>query len=93
MQASIAGRTVEHVIVVPRQALQDTGQVLVVDRDDRLRFRSIEVLRVEGNDVFVERGLIDGERVCISAIQAPVDGMKVRPFSPEAAASGAAEGA
>ncbi len=82
VQARIAGRTAEDVAVVPRQALQAPGQVFVVDEEDRLRFRQVEVLRIEGDDALIRSGLSDGERVCISAIQAPVDGMKVRPVSP-----------
>jgi RND family efflux transporter MFP subunit len=79
VQARIAGRTAANVMVIPRQALQNQGRVLVVDADDKLRFRRVEVLRVEGNDALIAAGLAAGERVCISAIQAPVDGMQVRP--------------
>ena len=68
--------------VVPRQALQAPGQVFVVDAEDRLRFREVEVLRLQGDEALVSRGLADGERVCISPIQAPVEGMRVRPVSP-----------
>jgi RND family efflux transporter MFP subunit len=82
LRARIAGRTVEGVAVVPRQALQAPGQVFVVDAEDRLRFREVEVLRLQGDEALVSRGLSDGERVCISPIQAPVEGMRVRPVSP-----------
>lgn len=81
VQARIAGRQAEHVAVVPRQALRGESQVLVVDADDRLRFRQVEVLRLERDDALIASGLQDGERVCISAIQAPVDGMAVRPVA------------
>jgi len=78
VQARIRGRMARGVAVVPRSALHD-GQVLVVDDEDRLRFRDVEVLRVEGDDAFLAGGLSDGERVCLSQLPAPVDGMKVRP--------------
>ncbi len=83
VQASIGGRTAERVAVVPRQALQDGGRVLVVDDENRLRFRDVELLRVEGDEALISAGLRDGERVCISMIQAPIDGMSVRPVSPQ----------
>ena len=82
LRARIAGRTVEGVAVVPRQALQAPGLVFVVDAEDRLRFRAVEVLRLLGDEALVSRGLAAGERVCISPIQAPVEGMRVRPVSP-----------
>lgn len=87
VQARIAGRSVDNVAVVPRQALQTPGRVFIVDNEDRLRFRDVEVLRVEGDDALIRRGLAEGDRVCISPIQAPVEGMQVRPVpSPDVAA-------
>lgn len=79
VQAQIEGREAEGVTVVPRQALRGPGSVLVIDADDRLRFRDVEVLRIEGEDVLIVGGLEGGERVCVSVLQAPVDGMQVRP--------------
>ncbi len=87
VQALIAGRTAADVTVVPRQALQSQSLVLVVDAENRLRFRRVEVLRIEGEEALIASGLADGERVCISAIQAPVDGMTVEPVAPEPAPS------
>ena len=90
VQARIAGHAVENVSVVPRQALQDTGQVLIVDENNQLRFRSVEVLRLDGDQALISDGLSDGEHVLISTIQAPVDGMTVRPIveSPSPVGSG-----
>lgn len=80
VQAQIEGREREGVAVVPRQALRGPGRVLVVDEHDRLRFRDVGVLRIEGENVLITEGLADGERVCVSVLQAPVDGMQVRPI-------------
>jgi RND family efflux transporter MFP subunit len=85
VQARIAGRRAEQVAVVPRQALQGESRVLIVDAANRLRFREVEVLRLHGDNAFISKGLQDGERVCISALQAPVDGMTVRPVAVDAA--------
>jgi RND family efflux transporter MFP subunit len=82
VQATIAGRTVDDVAVVPRQALQARDRVFVLDAEDRLRFRDVEVLRVDGDQALIGSGLRDGERVCTSPIQAAVDGMRVRPVGP-----------
>jgi RND family efflux transporter MFP subunit len=82
VQARIAGRAEQNVAVVPRQALQGRGRVFVVDDEDRLRFRDVEVLRVDGDEALIRSGLRDGERVCTSPIQAAVEGMRVRPVGP-----------
>ncbi len=79
VQARIAGRAAKDIAIVPRQALQARDRVFVIDAEDRLRFRDVEVLRIEGDEALIRRGLGVGERICISPIQAPVDGMRVRP--------------
>ena len=81
VEAEIAGRRVEGVYVLPRTALRtDSGDdlVYVVDAEDRLRFKAVEVLRAERDDVIVGSGLEPGDRVCISPMAAAVNGMAVR---------------
>lgn len=78
VQAEIQGRLVENVIRLPRSAMRDATQVLVVDTEDRLRFRQVTVLRMEHDEVLIVKGLEDGERVCVSPLQSVVDGMRVQ---------------
>ncbi len=79
--AEIEGRTADDVVVLPRSALRDGNRVLVVDGNDRLRYRQIEPLRLYEDEVLVSSGLSAGERVCISPIQTAVEGMPVKPVS------------
>ena len=79
VQAEIRGRKVDNVVRLPRSALRDRNQVLVVDSDNRLHFRQIKILRLEHEDVLISDGLSDGELVTISPLQTVVDGMRVRP--------------
>ena len=60
--------------------MRDDNQLLVVDEEDRLRFRKVKILRVEYDDVLVSGGLVAGERVCVSPLQVVVDGMQVKPI-------------
>jgi len=80
VHAEIQGRKVDSVVRLPRSAMRDNDQVLVIDSEDRLRFRRVTVLRLEHDEVLVSEGLADGERVCVSAIQTVVDGMHVKPL-------------
>jgi multidrug efflux pump subunit AcrA (membrane-fusion protein) len=73
VKADIEGRAVENVIRLPRSAIRDNNQLLVVDKEDRLRFRKVNILRIEYDDVLVSSGLTAGERVCISPLQVVVD--------------------
>ena len=53
--------------------------VVVVDNDNRLRFRTVQVLRVDRETVLIAAGLSAGERVVVSNLQVAVDGMRVEP--------------
>ncbi len=79
VQAEIRGRRVDNVVRLPRSALRDSNQVLVVDDDSSLRFRGVTILRLEHDEVLVSDGLEDGELVCVSPMQTVVDGMQVQP--------------
>jgi len=79
VQAQIEGVVVESVVSLPRVAVRDDQHVLIVDADDRLRVRAVEVLRSERDQVLIVGGLKAGERVCISPLDVVVDGMRVKP--------------
>lgn len=78
VDAAISGRTVPQAAVLPRAALRQNSQVLVVDDDNRLRYRPVEVIRTLAGEVYIRSGLEDGEKVCISPLDIVVDGMEVR---------------
>jgi multidrug efflux pump subunit AcrA (membrane-fusion protein) len=101
VEAEILGRSVDAAVTLPRAALRrdeagpgeparDGYFVLVVDEESRLEFRPVEVLRSEREQVVIGDGLTAGERVCVSPLRAPVDGMRVRVAGD---AAGLAEGA
>jgi RND family efflux transporter MFP subunit len=83
VEAEIEGTTASGIFVLPRSALRrdragKTNRVLVVDAESRLRFRVVDVLRIEREHVIVGGGLQPGERVCVSPLRAVTDGMRVR---------------
>ncbi len=79
VKAQISGRNAEDVVVLPRSAVRKNNNVLLVDADNRLRFRPIETLRLYQDTVLVSGGLAAGERVCISPVQTAIEGMLVEP--------------
>jgi len=79
VNAAIAGRAVDSVYRVPRAALRGRDQLMVVDTEDRLRFRAVQVVRLLEKEALLRSGLESGDRVCVSLLDAPVDGMKVNP--------------
>lgn len=81
VQAEIIGQKVDSVIRLPRSAMRDDNQVLVVDSENRLHFRQVSLLRLEHDDILISSGLEDGELVVISPMQTVVDGMLVTPIT------------
>ncbi len=77
VEAEIRGKTLQGVAEIPRSALRLDGTVLIVDAEDRLRIRAVEIARELKDTVIVEGGLADGERVCTSPLAVVVDGMQV----------------
>lgn len=65
------------VVRVPAAAVHDGRRVFVFDAG-ALDIRAVSGLRWRGEDVLVAGGLDDGERVVISPLSQPVDGMPLR---------------
>ena len=79
VSAEIQGLAAKNIVVLPREALRNNNQVLVVDEENKLRFRKISMLRLYQDDLLVKGGLNAGERVCISPLQTAIEGMVVNP--------------
>lgn len=76
----IEGREVDDIVSLPRSAIRDNNQVLIVDDENRLRFRRVKLLRIQHDEVLISEGLKQGEKVCISPLQVVVEGMSVTPL-------------
>jgi len=74
----IEGRRFGRLAVIPRAALRGRDQVMLVDEESRLRFRTIDILRLTTASIYVRDGLQTGERVAISTVDSPTDGMLVQ---------------
>jgi membrane fusion protein (multidrug efflux system) len=92
--ALVQSRQEQHLPVVPAAAIQRTRdgvQVYVVDGDNRIVRRSVELGRRAGTGYAVTSGLQDGEIVVVSGIQKVKAGQVVNPVrESEAKAGGAA---
>ncbi|MDZ3823198.1 MAG: efflux RND transporter periplasmic adaptor subunit [Pseudoxanthomonas sp.] len=75
--------TIGHQVVgVPRHAVRGSNQLMTVDADGRLRLREVVIVRADTSHAFIDGGLEPGERVVVSTLDAPVDGMAVRTRDP-----------
>lgn len=78
VDAEIKGDVIEDAVVIPRSAIRDNDMVFIVDDENRLRFRKVDVVRVGRESAVIAGGLESTDRICISILDAVTDGMKVR---------------
>ena len=73
----IQGRRIDRVFVLPRHVVH-AGDVVYLAVKDRLKVRSVRVLRRFKNSVYVDQGLEEGELVIETPLTAAVDEMAIR---------------
>jgi RND family efflux transporter MFP subunit len=83
VHAEIAGVNSQSAMVLPRLALRNADKVYVVNDNNRLEIRTVEVLSTSADTVLVTAGVNVGEKVVTSTIPAAVDGMEVRAITRE----------
>ena len=66
--------------------------VYVIDDEGRIDFRRVEVLKAGIETVVLQGGLEQGERICLSPLDAATQGMRVRTDETGAAPAGPGEG-
>jgi RND family efflux transporter MFP subunit len=76
--AEIEGRAAIDVIRIPRGALRGADQVLVVDDENRIEIRTVTVIRSDEHYAYLGGGVAAGERISITVIETPTNGMSVR---------------
>jgi multidrug efflux system membrane fusion protein len=77
--ARIEGRTLENVFIFSRQAMVRENEVFVIDAENRLHRRTVEVLKADAEKVVVVDGLEDGDRINLTPIDFFIEGMPVNP--------------
>lgn len=78
VEAEIIGRSSGSVVVLPRTVLRGADRVLIVDSADQVRFRQVELFRLERDRILVSSGIEEGDRIIVSPLENAVDGMEVQ---------------
>jgi multidrug efflux system membrane fusion protein len=77
VDADIEGRVTEGTFEIPRIALHPNNMVYIIDGDNRLEKRTVQVLADLGDRIIVQEGLQAGEKICMTPLSSPSDGMEV----------------
>ena len=79
VEVLFAGEVLTDVIELPRTALRENSSVWVMDNDQKLRVKHVEIARMEKQSALISAGLQEGDMVILTALAGGVDGMKLRP--------------
>ena len=77
VEAEIAGRRLDDVVVLPRSALREGGEVLLVDSASRLQRRAVNVVWTDGDHVVIDAGLGRGDIVAVTPMSVAANGTLV----------------
>lgn len=76
VNAKIMGYDISQATLVPRYLVVN-GKVAILDNESKLHYAVIDIVRQQGSHVIVTNGLQDGDQLIVSALDYPVDGMKL----------------
>lgn len=77
VNADIQGMLLEDVIVLPRHTLQANNLVWVADPENKLRAREVQVVTINGDNVYISSGLNSGDLVVLTRMENPLNGSPV----------------
>jgi RND family efflux transporter MFP subunit len=77
VEATIAGRSVSSAAVIPRNALHPGNKIYLVDKNDQLQIRSVQVISSDSSTATISDGIQSGERVIVTNLATPIEGMKL----------------
>ncbi|MGE0597540.1 MAG: efflux RND transporter periplasmic adaptor subunit [Hyphomonadaceae bacterium] len=79
----IDGSSSENMIAAPRTALKRNQYVYVVGADNTISIREVRPAQTTADEVLFREGVADGERLVVSVLSAPREGMAVTPIDRE----------
>ncbi|MDH3837072.1 MAG: efflux RND transporter periplasmic adaptor subunit [Desulfobacteraceae bacterium] len=78
VRVKIIGRKLDNVFQIPRTALKDNSSIWIVGENQTLEIRKVRAVWRDADVVLLQDGLKPGERLIVSDLPAPVEGMTVR---------------
>ncbi|MCG6982162.1 MAG: efflux RND transporter periplasmic adaptor subunit [Deltaproteobacteria bacterium] len=78
VRVKIEGSPLSQVFRIPRVALRDNDTIWVVGDNSTLDIRTVNIIWRDPQTVFLDQGLDPGDRIIVSDLAAPVEGMKIQ---------------
>ncbi len=78
VRVQIEGRQLTQVIAIQREWLRNNSTVWLMNGNNELEIRPVQIAYRDRDRVFVKEGLQEGERLVVTDLAAPVQGMPLR---------------
>lgn len=78
VHATIQGDDAGEMFVVPRHAVYQGSQIWIVNPDETISPRTVTVVRFDDDYAYIREGLENGDIYCVTPIDRPLPGMKVK---------------
>jgi RND family efflux transporter MFP subunit len=78
VRVTIEGKTLENVVEIPRAALREEDHVFVMNAQDILEVRKVEVAWRQRDSVLIASGIAATDRLIVSRMVNPIAGTKLR---------------
>ena len=82
VDALIRGKPYDNAIILPRSALYGRDQVFIVNAEDTLEERTVEIVATDRDTITIASGVAPGDRVVTSPLRGAGEGDKVDPSDP-----------
>jgi RND family efflux transporter MFP subunit len=80
VNAEIEGKKIENGFLIPSSAITDESLVYIIDDEDYLRIKKVEVLGADNDNLVVKGTIKEGDRVVASPLNNAKDGMALTPI-------------
>jgi RND family efflux transporter MFP subunit len=77
VRAEILGLRANNVFKLPRSVLRPDNTVLVANAERKLEIRQVNVLRAEPRSVYIRDGIVDGDMVITTSLDAAIPGTQL----------------
>ena len=78
VRIEIQGHELQNVFRIPRTAQRDNSMIWIANRASKLEIRRIETIWRDAETVLIRDGLEPDEKIIISDLAAPIEGMPVQ---------------
>ena len=78
VRVEIQGQRLTDVYRIPRSALRDNSTIWILADDDTLKIMPVETVWRDADYVLMNNGIVPGQRLIVSDLSAPVDGLPLK---------------